>query len=516
MAGWHVAATERNRPQAQAVIGPRFVDLFVWEWRQVGRTPLLWVILLTLAASFLWGAGNTGAFHNAQTQAQAGTRAAEAAHRASMERRAISYRAPVTPDKPKVPYWQDPTNVSGFSQYFVFQHALKPHLPLSPLAVGISDLAPGQFEVKLNTGFGFDESYDFENPRGLALGRFDLGFVLVYLLPIALILAFGLLVTFERDRGMLQLVAAQSTRPQLWLGTRMAAILAWIAPVVMASLLLALGVASVSFSDALPELLAAFLLVGGYILLWTGIAALVLSRMPGAAGALGMLGAIWTALAIGLPLLGSILASSVSTAPSGIAFINAQRQTNDAVQTDRDAIVRRAIAARPDLRVAQGDVDKIAHATRLTFLVPETEKRLSQFRAATAAHAEQQARIAIVAGYLIPPIGLQAGLATLAGTGEARQRQFLIQARAYQLRLRGILYPPVQRQIVDPTPDSEPATRGRLNLTDRNILPVFAMTDDSPATRTAAVMPFAVWLWLLGGVLAALGIRRAGKWPPDL
>ncbi|MCI4591075.1 DUF3526 domain-containing protein [Sphingobium sp. BYY-5] len=495
---------------------PRFVELFAWEWRQVGRTPLLWAVLLTLAASFLWGAVNTANFHRAQVQAQARTLAAEAAHRASLEKRAAAYRAPVTPDAPAVPYWQDPTNVSGFSQYFVFQHAMKPHLPLSPLAAGVSDLAPSRLQVKLNTIFGFDDSYDFENPRVLALGRFDLGFAVVYLLPIALILLFGLLVTFERDRGMLRLVAAQSTGPRLWLGARVAAILAWSTPTVLVAIVLALGVAGVSFAAAWPELITALLLTAAYMLLWAGIATLVLSRLPGAASALGTLAAIWTMLAIGLPLLGSILISALSPPPSGVAYVDIRRQTGDAIEADRNAILKRAIAARPDLSAARDRIDDIDYATELTFLAPETEKRLAPSYEAITAHADHQAGIAAFAGYLSPPLGLESALATLAGTDSGRHRAFEAQTRAYQLRLRGILYPLVQKEIVDPTPMNEPAMRGRFNLIERDFLPRFAMSEEPPSTRVAAALPLAVWLLLLGGALTVLGLRRAVRWPREV
>lgn len=495
---------------------PRFIDLFVWEWRQLGRTPLLWAVLLTLTASFLWGAVNTAGLHRAQNEAQLRTLAAEAAHRTSLAERSQTYRTPVTENAPAVPYWQDPTNVSGFSQYFVFQHALKPHLPLSPLAAGVSDIAPSRIEVKLNTVFGFDDSYDFENPRGLALGRFDLGFALVYLLPIGLILLFGLLVTFERDRGMLRLVAAQSTAPRLWLGARVAAILAWTIPVAMTALLLSLAIAGAALQAALPEVVAALLLATAYILLWTGIAMLVLARLPGAASALGALAAVWTALTIGLPLLGSVLTSGLSPPPSAIAYVDMQRRTNDAIQTERDVIVERAIAARPDLSGAQERIAGMDHATRLTFLVPETERRLAPYRALRTEHVARQAEISTIAGYLIPPLGLEAALATLAGTSDTRHRQFEAQARAYQLRLRGILYPLVQREMATPSPVSVPATRGRFNLESRDILPRFAMADQPASARVGAVVPLAFWLLLVGGLLGGLGLRRTGNWPRDI
>ncbi len=490
--------------------GARFSSLFAWEWRRIALTPLFWLVQAALIASMVWAALDTAALHREQAEAAGRTLAADAAHRADVRQRFDAYRVPATADTPAVPYWQDPSDVAGFSQYFVAPHAVKPHLPLSPLAVGTSDLAPSRIEVKLATLFGVDERYDFENPRGLALGRFDLGFVLALLLPMALILLYGLLVSFERDRGMLRLVAAQATGSRTWLAARVAAITAWALPTTLAGLVLALASAGVRLGAALPELAASLLVVAVYILFWTGIALIVLARLPGAAAGLGSLAAIWAMLTLGLPIAGTTIAASIAPAPSASGWIDAQRRTNDAVQRDRDRIVARGIAKRPDLVGAMGRLATLDHATRLTFLVPETERRLGRWRSARLAHARVQARLAALAGFLAPPLGLTQALATLAGTDGDRQRRFEAQARSYQLDLRGRLYPLVQREAARPTPKG--VSRGRYSLADPDIVPVFAMTDESPDARASAVLPFAGWLLVLGLVLGALGLRRADRW----
>lgn len=495
--------------------GPRFADLWLWDVRHIGRNPLLWAILLVLGVSLVWSAWDTSILHRAQTQAQIRVIAAETAHHDAIEARAQAYRAPVSPSAPEIPYWQDPTNVSGFSQYFVFRNASKPHLPLSPLAVGVSDVAPSRLEIQLNTLFGFEDSYDFENPRGLALGRFDLGFVIAYLLPVALILLFGLLVTFEKDRGMLRIVAAQATPPRLWLGARLAAILAWVVPAILVEFLIALAIAGVPLIPFQPELGAALLVLTAYIALWTGIAALVLSRLPGSAGALGILTAIWAGLTIGLPLLGGMLSTAVDPPPSSMAYINARRETNDAIQVERVAILKRAFAANPALRKGADQPPALDHATELTFLVPEAEGRLASLREAMTGYALQQSRMATAAGYLALPLGMERALATLAGTDEARHHQFQAQARSYQLKLRELLYPLVQREVVAPTPRSTPPLRGRFNLADRE-LPRFVMVNESASVRGLTTLPFAAWLTVLGLALALWGVRRARKWQADL
>lgn len=495
---------------------PGFADLYRWNVRHVGRSPLLWAVLLILSASFVWGAISTAALHRAQAAAHARLAMREAAHDDDLGRRIEAYRAPVTVEAPAVPYWQDPSNVSGFSQYFLFRHATKPHLPLSPLAVGVSDLAPSWLPVKLNTIAGSAERYDFENPRGLALGHFDLGFALVYLLPIALILLFGLLVTFERDHGMLRLAAAQATRPRTWLAARCGAILTWALPVVLLAMVIALVVAGAPLAEGWPELLAALLLIACYILFWSGVAMLALSRLPSASGGIAALAGVWVLLTLGLPLAGAIIVSVLDPAPSSSTRVDLLRRTNDAVQANRDAILVQAFASRPDLRDATDRIASIDYATRLTFLTPEIERRMAPLDRSISNHAERQTRATTVAGFAVPPLGFGAALAELAGTDADRQHNFMAQARAYQLRLRDHLYPLVQREIARPMPVPALPLRGRFTFTGQNDLPAFGFTAAPPTARAASILPFALWLALLGTALAAFGYIRADRWPTDV
>ena len=309
---------------------------------------------------------------------------------------------------------------------------------------------------------------------------------------------------------MLRLIAAQATGPRTWLAARVAAIMAWALPTTLAGLVLVLALAGVDFSAALPELASTLLVVTAYIFFWTGIAFVVLARLPDAAAGLGALAAIWAVLTLGLPMAGAAITAAIAPAPSVSGWIDAQRRTTDAVQRDRDRILARAFGKRPDLAGAAGRLATLDHATRQTFLVPETERRLNRWRTARAAHRREQARFAALAGFLAPPLGLTQALATLAGTDGDRQRRFEAQARSYQLDLRGLLYPLVQHEAGRPTPKG--MSRGRYSLADPDIIPVFTMTDASPRARAAAVLPFAGWLLLTGLALAVLGLRRADRW----
>ncbi|MBM7093872.1 hypothetical protein JTP67_36305, partial [Streptomyces sp. S12] len=178
--------------------------------------------------------------------------------------------------------------------------------------------------VKLETPFGVEPAYDFENPRALGLGRFDLGFVLVYLLPVAVIVLIGLLATFERDHGMLRLIAAQRVGPRAWLGARIAAIFAWLAPAALLGLAISLFSAGADLGAAVPELIASAALVVAYLAFWAALGFVVVSAWPGAAGAISLMSAVWAVLAIGLPLLGSGVAARLGDAPTPIAYVDTQ------------------------------------------------------------------------------------------------------------------------------------------------------------------------------------------------
>lgn len=501
------------RASEQTAVSVAFGTLLRWELRHIGRQRLLWVVLGLLAVAMLWGAHSGASLHRAQTAAIERSHVADAAWTAQIRERARRYAEPA---EASVPYWQDPTDVAGFSRYFLRAQTHKPHLPLSPLAVGVSDLMPSRLPVKLETPFGAEPVYDFENPRGLGLGRFDLGFVLVYLLPVAAILLIGLLATFERDHGMLRLIAAQRVGPRAWLGARIAAIFIWLAPATVLLLLLSLLAAGVDATAAAPELIASAALVVAYLSFWVALGFVVVSAWPSAAGAISLMSALWAVLAIGVPLLGSAWAERLGDAPTPVAYVDAQRRANDAIASRRDAIVTGLFRARTDLAAVTERVATIDYATRMSFLAPELERRLAPLQQRQREARDLRERVSDGAGFASPSLGLEQTLSVLAGTDAERHRRYEQQTRAYQLRLREWFYPRIQRQIAAPTPRPRADSYGRMNFNEYDAIPAYHGAELPASARVAAVAPFVVWWWLLSGVLIALARRRLRRWPTEL
>jgi len=490
-----------------------FAAVYGWELRHTCRSPLLWAIVAVLLLSFAWGAHNAAHLHRLQNEAQANARRLEQEWDAGVRAKAEEYR--VSASQP-LPYWQDPTDIAGFSQYFLFKHSVKPHLPASPLAAGVSDLLPSRLRVKLPTPFALDSSYDFHNPRALALGPFDLAFAIVYLLPVALILAFGLLGTFERDRGVLRLIAAQSVAPATWMGARVGAVATVMLPAIWISLLIALAAAGVPLLAAAPEMIAALLLVGAYALFWMALNYWVLSRWPRAPEAVGALVVVWAMLVIGVPLIANSALSLLAPGTSAAEYVDAKRRIDDQVQADGDDIVAAAFKATPALANLVDRMSSIDYATRLTFIAPENERRLAALKARSDAARWVQDRAATWISLVTPPMGVETALMRLAGTDLQRHRDFEQQTREYQLQLRSYLYPLIHAQIVTPTPRPAPQSYGRFSFTDYESVPSFQMRAESSAARVASAVPITVWLCVLAVLMAVAAVRRSRRWPKDL
>ena len=82
--------------------------------------------------------------------------------------------------------------------------------PLTALAVGQSDLLPYYYDVNIYTNEStFQQNGEVENPLNLMVGRFDLAFVVIYLLPLLILALSYNVLSEEREQGTLALTLSQ-------------------------------------------------------------------------------------------------------------------------------------------------------------------------------------------------------------------------------------------------------------------------------------------------------------------
>lgn len=490
----------------------KFKKLFAWELAHTPQRMLLWVVVGILFAAFVWGATNAGALHRAQAETIRVTKEADAQWHAEVKAQVERYSK--TSDE-LLQYWQDPTDIDGFSRYFLRESAIKPHLPLSALAVGQSDLLPFIFPMKLETPFGVEPAYDFEHPRGLSLGVFDLGFAIVFFLPIGVILLVAMFGAFERDHGILRLAAAQAVSPRMLLGTKMLALATWLVPLLLVAVVLALAVAGAPIFADLPGLGAALLAVSAYALLWFTLSYLVLSFQRGAATSASVLIAIWAVFAIVVPKGATFATSMLVPESSYVLYIDKLRNVdNDVMQggTYWQGAVKYWLDSRSEPSSRMVQAEKLTFAAHLVFAAPERERRLSETVERMGRERAKAASWTFWVELLSPPAALQDALATIAGNNPARHMQFTESVKRYQTELRDFIYPRVQQQIVQPKLVSCINCPGRLTFTEHDAVPEYRFPEPDLMHRVGPALGWSLLFVLISAILFYAAIRRGRAW----
>jgi ABC-2 type transport system permease protein len=483
--------------------------LFSYECQRVCRSPVIWLALAVLLVSGTWGAHNTARLHAEQKADLTRMAQQEADWYADVRIRAARYSQPSADE---VPYWQDPTSASGFSRYFLRRFAAKPHLPLSALSAGQSDLQPFAVPLRLETLFGGDRVYDYEPPRALSTGLFDLGFVLVFVAPLCVgwaAVAFGAL---ERDQGILPVIAAQPISPRRWWLARLMALSAVLIPGVVMVVVVALLSVGAPVIRAWPETGGAISLVAAHTLLWLVIGGWCLARGHGVVASASIVTTLWLLFTVATPIAGTLALQWSNPRPSPITEVSELRRVSDQVQREADAVVTRHLVKHLGIPAAGVNPASLDYSTRLVAITQEMERRLEPQERRRQDYARTADRIARVIAWLSPQAAFHTALADLAGTGTSRHRDFLQAVRAFQLELRAFMYPRVLEPVMSPISSPCIGCPGRLTFAEYDVIPRFAFTDTAPSVRSAAAIRTAAWFALLALAVGVVAILKGGTW----
>lgn len=326
-----------------------------------------------------------------------------------------------------------------------------------------------------------------ENPAVLAAGRFDLAFVIVWLLPLLVLAGSFDLFAAERERGMAPWLLSQAVAPGRLLAAKAAACALLLLVPLVTIMLAVLAVAS----RAGP---APLLLAGGLVLLyglfWLLLALVVnLVARSAAQAALACLAA-WLALVVLLPALALGVADLAAPPVSQAERANALRAM--------------AMQARAELRARLGPstgaervpAPQIPDSLRRRALEVERGEQLIR-QALQPYQAQQSRRLAWLDGLRIvsPAIALQDALERLAGSDAARALRFQHQAHAFLLEVRALAGRHLAQDRLLTVADYD---RG---------LPRFLLREAAPAERLGALL-FDAAVIVLGMAALLLAGRR--------
>ncbi len=307
--------------------------------------------------------------------------------------------------------------------------AVLPPGRLAPLTIGVGDLLPYRAEAsvwrRIDTIF---IRYQLESPLSLLAGRFDLAFVIVFLLPLAIIALSYDLISGERELGTLALVLAQPVRLRTLLLAKVAARLALIAAFLASIGFLAWAVVFGFDSDVVPRLvvwLSCALVYAGF---WLALAVAVASWRVGSATHAMVLAVAWLLFVLVLPSGLDAGVQAVQPMPSRLEQLSAMRQASSEAAKESASLLAAYYHEHPELASGgqQGGFMPAYFASQR-----EVERRLQPIVVGFDQSLEAQQGLVGRFGLLSPAIVAHRTLALLAGQDAARYRRFADQSRHF-------------------------------------------------------------------------------------
>jgi ABC-2 type transport system permease protein len=337
----------------------------------------------------------------------------------------------------------DPASVGGGMGA---RTAVLPYQALAPLALGQSDMQPNYYRVTDASRASFMDDAELESPWHLLSGAFDPLFVLVYLLPLAVLALSWNLLSAEREQGTLKLLLSQPltalTLAAGKLAVRVAALIGTVAVVLAAVLLIARP--ELRSAEGALLLGAALATVFAYGLFWFALALAVNALGRSSAFNALALVAAWVLLVLLLPVLMNLAVSAASPAPSRIelatrtrlAAIDGLNRYNALLAADYRYV------AEPEVLLPKDGKIEVASRRRAQYLVDrdtdrEIEALLVQFDQQLAG---QQALVDRWS-WLSPALVAHESLTALAGTGSQRYLQFRRAVEAFHRQWKAFFEP---------------------------------------------------------------------------
>ena len=414
--------------------------ILVNEWRLLAADRVLRIVLPLFVVLFAYALANGMAWVRFQERTAQVVRDGNIERTDALKRELAAIENGSRPSSP----FRDPrsANVMGGARG-ARSVVLEPG-PLTALAVGQSDLLPYYYDVSINTNEStFLQNGEVENPLNLMVGRFDLAFVAVYLLPL-LVLALGFnVLSGEREQGTLALTLSQPVSARrivaTKLGFRAMLVMAVAAGVSVIGILLTGSPGSAEPSGRALLWCAALTV---YALFWFSITAWVNSLGRSSAWNATVLVGAWLVLVVVLPAAINIAAGLLHPLPSRVEMITAQREaSNDAVNR-RSELLARYLEDHPEL--AGGTVADESNRAALAWAATDAvNRRLEEVAAQHHLRREEQNELVRRYRFLSPALLVQELFIDAAGTGDARFARFQSQVREFAGQWRSFFVPAI-------------------------------------------------------------------------
>lgn len=400
--------------------------------------------------------------------------------------------------------YEDPRNPGRFARTIGFEMATKPPSATSAIAIGQSDVYPSYLKVQWKPMFRQGNTDETENPTNLATGRFDLGFVLIYLYPLLIIALSYNILSSEREGGTQALLLSQPVSLRQFVLGKI--LLRGLVIIGVATLLSFLGVLVSN-----PEILSAgglwrvvmwLLIIVAYGSFWFGLAVLVNAfANKSSTNAMILIGA-WLTLVLIVPAVLNLVARAAYPLPSRIELVQTMRRAD--VEAQKEDAASTADAAATDLSSRVGEEAVVTSINNFNKRALPLEQRGEAIAAPIFAHFEQQrsSQQSFVERlkYMSPAIVSQTGIAQIADNSTAAFGAYAGQVQAYHRQWREFFFPRVMADQM-------------LTRDDMKNAPRFHYTPESDTTVFWRSLADLACLALFAGVVMIIGLGRLKRYP---
>nr|WP_313208152.1 ABC transporter permease subunit [Stenotrophomonas geniculata] len=298
--------------------------------------------------------------------------------------------------------------------------------PMAALSIGQADAYPYTADV---VALG-DRSQllrhvwsDIGNPAVQAAGRFDLAFVIVFLLPLVILATTFDLWSRERERGITALMLSQPIAAGRLIAVKA---LARAAIVLLPALAIILAVAAGSGATSPSGLAALALIVLAYGSIWLALAVLIGCFARRTTEAAIAAGALWLLIVVMAPSLVLAAVNLMVPPPSQMQLATALKA--QLADTARQQQLRHA-AASPATR---SPAPRIADAVRVAYSdLVQADQAIAPLIAAHTEAEDARRQALDRARLLLPSVAVQDALDRLAGSDADRALAFQQQVLAY-------------------------------------------------------------------------------------
>ncbi len=468
------------------------------DWRCLAADRSAWLMLAFLAAFVGYGVSNGTAWARFQRATVAAASRDEEQRLADLRRDAATVSAKGEPP----PSFLDPRTPGVVAGSRGQRYALAPPGPLAAMNVGQADLYPFWFKMTNRTKQTFITNEEIANPTNLLTGRFDLGFVVVYLFPLLILgLSYDVL-SSEREQGTLAITLSQPVRlGTLVLGKTLAHALLVTALAVGVSVVGSL-LAGIDLSQpgVLPRLGLWVAIVVAYGAFWFALALAVNSLGRGSATNAVALVACWMVLVIVAPALLNVAVTSLQPVPSRVELIQAIREASADASARGSTLLARYYEDHPELAPAETAAVPVDFLVKLQAVQTSVDRTIEPVMARYDEQLDRQQALVDRFRFLTPAVVAQEALNDLSGTSLARHQFFLAQVDEYHRAWQGFFIPRIMR-------------RERFAPADFDAIPVFQFREQPLASIEPRVAAGLLGLAIPSLVLVVAGVVSLRRYP---